>query len=204
MNIKGLLRNTIVSKDSLDDFFPMSGGISLSLHEPSREQKEAEAKVRSILFMSNPSVSGVFQNLSETYSKKDGEVLASKRRMVTGRLGAQTLFPPTLSDQENTHDHRSESMKLLDKLSSPSDDELKKKYEQQMVEIALNSPMFNDRDGNGITTAYIGSGIHMDTATLHLNLEPASFQNSILNTSDQKWSTDLDDFFPQPLQPFSF
>jgi hypothetical protein len=109
-----------------------------------------------------------------------------------------------IGDQENTHDHRSESMKLLDKITSPSDDELKKKHEQQSIEVALNSPMFNDRDGNGITTAYIGSGIHMDTATLHLNLEPASFQNSILNTSDQKWSTDLDDFFPQPLQPFSF
>jgi hypothetical protein len=156
----------------------MSGGISLSLDEPTQEQKDAEAKVRSILFMSNPSVSGVYQNLSETYSKKEGELLASKRRMVTGQLGAQTLFPPKLSEEEKEfYKHKNHDI-------------------QRQLELAmLASPMFTNMDGFTAMN---------DTPSVCIGAECTSNALQSMTGQTNPEETSLDDFFPQPLQPFSF
>jgi hypothetical protein len=158
----------------------MSGGVSLSLDEPSKEQKEAEVKARSIIFGSKPSVSDIYRTLSDSYSQKEGELIHAIRNptMGTSQLDVQTLFPPKLSEEEKEFHRKKEQ-------------DIKRQLELAMLE----SPMFTNMDGFTAMN---------DTPDICIGAECTSNALQSMTGQTNPEETSLDAFFPQPLQPFSF
>jgi hypothetical protein len=160
--------------------YPMSGGISLSLDEPSREQKEAEAKARSIVFGLKPSVTSIYKTLTDSYTQKEGELIESirKRNEGKGPLAIQTLFPPNQTEEEKEFYRKKE-------------EDIQRQLELAM----LQSPMFATMDGFTAMN---------DTPDICVGAECSS--NALQSMTGQTNPEDsrLDDFFPEPLQPFSF
>jgi hypothetical protein len=68
----------------------------------------------------------------------------------------------------------------------------------------LNSPMFIQTDPNGVSCAVEGDMVAVYSSDIPLSLKGDLAPMTIQGMSDQTWTNDLDAFFPEPLQPFSF
>jgi hypothetical protein len=159
------------------------GGNCLPLDPPTKEQEEAAANTRKILFNPSMSIAELSFELNEKYNR-DAEVLRA------------SLFPKK-SDSGMLAFHS-----LVEEDNHPQMREFRKKRAAEIrttLEFAmLQSPMFVEKDENGIGSMNI-DGIQC----MSLDQCDEKFVNSY-NTNLQNWSDDLDGFFPEPLQPFSF
>jgi hypothetical protein len=79
-----------------------------------------------------------------------------------------------------------------------------KEYIEKITAHMLNSSMFVQTDHNGVSSSVEGSTIAMYSSDSPLDLKRNQNGMQIEGMSDQTWSEDLDSFFPEPLQPFSF
>ena len=170
----------------MDDFFISGGGNCLPLDPPTKEQKEAEEKVRSVLFSSQTSLVEISSQLHQKYNKEEMELRAS-------------LFPVQPQSQTGVFSFES----FIEEDRHPKMKEFYQKREHdirnQMELAMLQSPMFLEKDEDGIQCMDVGMGLC--TSLYDENVAPNAYP---LHENLPTWNADLEEFFPEPLQPFSF
>ena len=157
----------------------MSGGTTLTLDEPNQEQKAAAQKVRNILFKTN-SIEEISAEQNRSYNQERIEL--EQKLTMSDPLQVQTLLGTKYTP---------ENQEMLNKFHQAKATQMQNEYER----IMLQSPMFTNMDGftamNDTPDECVGAECTIAA------LESMTGQTNAAETF-------LDDFFPQPLQPFSF
>jgi hypothetical protein len=179
-------KGSVASADSFDDFFMSGGGVCLSLDPPTKEQKEAEERVRNILFNSQTSLVEISSQLHQKYNKEEMELRA-------------TLFPVRTHMQTGVFSFES----FIEEDRHPKMKEFYQKRGQdirrQMELAMLQSPLFVEKDEDGISCMDIGNGLC--TSLYDENDAPSAYP---LHENLPSWSAEVDEFFPEPLESFRF
>jgi hypothetical protein len=158
------------------------GGNCLPLDPPSKEQREAEERVRNALFSPQTSIVELSSQLNEKYNR-EAETLR------------KSLFPEKIQKGMLAFDS------LAEEYNHPQMKEFYQKKEQdirnQLEYAMLQSPMFVEKDQDGISCMNVDG-----TQCMSLNSEEQSAYP--MNPNLPRWTAEVDEFFPEPLQPFSF
>jgi hypothetical protein len=157
----------------------MSGGVTLSLDEPNQEQKAAAQKVRNILFKTN-SIEDVSVEQNRSYNQERIEL--EQKLTMSDPLQVQTLLGTR---------YTSENQEMLNKFHHAKAMQMQNEYER----IMLQSPMFTNVDGFTAMN---------DTSDVCVGAECTTSALESMTGQTNAGESFLDDFFPQPLQPFSF
>jgi hypothetical protein len=158
----------------------MSGGITLSLDEPSQEQKAAAARMRALLFNSNTSISEVSRKLITEYDQNRFELRGSilKKSEEDGTM--RVTAPPYLELNERDKERIQQRLEEIN---------------TDITHMMMTSPMFTNVDGFTAMN---------DTSDVCVGAECTMSALESMTGQTNAGESFLDDFFPQPLQPFSF
>jgi SpoVK/Ycf46/Vps4 family AAA+-type ATPase len=192
--------NTV--EDSEDDYMFFSGGISMSVDRPSHEQLAAENETRTILFKQDNSTNQTIQAIQEEI--EDSKTRYRDENVAKGVVDGKYKFTKEQMEHINVLNQKIETHRLLG---------------------VMASPMFQTHDEDGICAADdcgLDEAICSDGVPGALNSFSANsgelteeqkqeiFRNMIPVTSlgiaaaNGGGYTSVDEFFPEPLVPFSF
>lgn len=192
--------------DSDDDIFLFNGGgSSMYPDRPSQEQQDAENTVRKALFQTE---NIEINKISEEYDTVYNTYRAENRKKLE-EMGKKNILFPELTTDQKAH------------LSI-----LKERLESQRIAYMTASPMFQTHDEDGICAA---EDCGIDKVLLATECVPGTLNSFSANSGElseeQKQEilrnmipvtslgiasanggglTNVDDFFPEPLVPFSF
>lgn len=191
-----------IVEDSDDDYMFFSGGSSMTPDRPSQEQLAAENETRTILFKKDDSTNQTIQAIQEEI--EDSKNRFRDENVAKGVVDGKYKFTKEQMEHINLLNEKIETHRLLS---------------------VMASPMFQTHDEDGICAAEdcgLDEAIGSDGVPGRLNSFSA---NSGELTEDQKQEiirnmipvtslgiaaangggyTSVDDFFPEPLVPFSF